>query len=286
MAGGTAFHGGERMPDVAFGSERTPPSRVTADGDPFREGERTPKAVLGSEGTLPPQVVISDTTLRDGEQMPGVAFTPGEKVDLARRLAALGVALIEAGYPAVSDEEALAVRAVVDCGLDAAVQVIARPVAADIRAAVDSGAHSVALFVGTSDAHVRAKLRTRGTPAHAGRGRRRTGQAVGPQRGLRRRGRHTHRPGVPRPRILAAADAGADALGLADTAGVATPWLLAGLVRHVAAEVPCPSPSTATTTWAWPPPTPSPGCWPARRGCSARCSGSESGRATRRWRRW
>jgi isopropylmalate/homocitrate/citramalate synthase len=239
-AGDAACHG-EGMPGVVFDSEETPPPRITAGGDTFRDGERTPKAVFGSEGTLPPQVVISDTTLRDGEQMPGVAFTPEEKADLARRLAALGVALIEAGYPAVSDEEAQAVRAIVDIGLDAAVQVIARPVAADIRAAADSGAHSIALFVGTSDAHVRAKLRTT---------RERLLTQVADAVALAKRsGRNVVFAAEDATRTdpeflvrvyLAAADAGADALGLADTAGVATPWLLAGLVRHVAAECPLP----------------------------------------------
>jgi isopropylmalate/homocitrate/citramalate synthase len=219
----------------------TPPPLVVAGGDTFRDGERMPKVVFGSEGTLPPQVVISDTTLRDGEQMPGVAFTPEEKVDLARRLAALGVALIEAGYPAVSDEEAQAVRTIVDIGLDAAVQVIARPVAADIRAAVDSGAHSIALFVGTSDAHVLAKLRTT---------RERLLTQVADAVALAKRsGRNVVFAAEDATRTdpeflvriyLAAADAGADALGLADTAGVATPWLLAGLVRYVAAECPLP----------------------------------------------
>jgi isopropylmalate/homocitrate/citramalate synthase len=45
-------------------------------------------------------------------------------------------------------------------GLSATTQAIARPLAADVDAALLSGVDSVAIFVGTSDAHVRGKLRT------------------------------------------------------------------------------------------------------------------------------
>src|SRR3989475_5501490 len=48
-------------------------------------------------------VRIFDTTLRDGEQAPGNAMTPEEKLRLARQLDALGVDVIEAGFPAASD---------------------------------------------------------------------------------------------------------------------------------------------------------------------------------------
>lgn len=190
---------------------------------------------------LPPTVVISDTTLRDGEQMPGVAFAPEEKVELARRLAALGVPLIEAGYPAVSAEEAYAVRAIVDAGLDAAVQVIARPLPADIEAAVESGAHSIALFTGTSEAHVRAKLRT--TPERLVAGIR-DAVTLAKQSGrnvvFAAEDATRTDPAFLVQVYLAAAEAGADAIGLADTAGVATPWRMAALVRHVAAACPLP----------------------------------------------
>src|SRR5438445_527570 len=48
-------------------------------------------------------VRIFDTTLRDGEQAPGNAMTPEEKLRLARQLDALGVDVIEAGFPAAAE---------------------------------------------------------------------------------------------------------------------------------------------------------------------------------------
>ena len=47
-------------------------------------------------------VRIFDTTLRDGEQAPGGTLTRPEKLEIARQLEALGVDIIEAGFPVSS----------------------------------------------------------------------------------------------------------------------------------------------------------------------------------------
>src|SRR5512147_3032611 len=57
-------------------------------------------------------VIIFDTTLRDGEQAPGNSLTPEEKLRLARQLDALGVDVIEAGFPAASEGDYRSVREV------------------------------------------------------------------------------------------------------------------------------------------------------------------------------
>ena len=44
-------------------------------------------------------VRIFDTTLRDGEQSPGFSMNTQEKIRMAHQLAALGVDIIEAGFP-------------------------------------------------------------------------------------------------------------------------------------------------------------------------------------------
>src|SRR3990170_3727450 len=56
------------------------------------------------------RLIVFDTTLRAGEQAPGYSMTVEEKLRLARQLDALGVDLIEAGFPIASDADAEAVR--------------------------------------------------------------------------------------------------------------------------------------------------------------------------------
>ncbi|MDX9946462.1 MAG: 2-isopropylmalate synthase, partial [Bacteroidales bacterium] len=45
------------------------------------------------------KVYIFDTTLRDGEQVPGCQLNTVEKIQVARALEALGVDVIESGFP-------------------------------------------------------------------------------------------------------------------------------------------------------------------------------------------
>ncbi|XVE81133.1 hypothetical protein DITRI_Ditri15bG0038200 [Diplodiscus trichospermus] len=60
----------------------------------------------------PNYVRIFDTTLRDGEQAPGAALTSKEKLGIARPLAKLGVDIIEAGFPAASEDDFEAVKTI------------------------------------------------------------------------------------------------------------------------------------------------------------------------------
>jgi isopropylmalate/homocitrate/citramalate synthase len=64
-----------------------------------------------------PKVKIHDVTLREGEQQPGIVFTRDDKVAIAKKLAELGVDRIEAGMPAVSQEDEDAMKAIVDLNL-------------------------------------------------------------------------------------------------------------------------------------------------------------------------
>ena len=47
------------------------------------------------------KIRIFDTTLRDGEQTPGISMSPDQKLAIAKKLDALGVDAIEAGFPVV-----------------------------------------------------------------------------------------------------------------------------------------------------------------------------------------
>ena len=56
------------------------------------------------------RLIIFDTTLRDGEQAPGGTLTLPEKLEIARLLEAMGVDIIEAGFPISSDGDFESVR--------------------------------------------------------------------------------------------------------------------------------------------------------------------------------
>ena len=106
-------------------------------------------------------VFFLDTTLRDGEQTPGVSFSLGDKVDLARRLETLGVDMIEAGFAGASPGDFEAVRAV-SRAVKTGVCSLARCVEKDIRAAADALAGAakprIHVFIATSPLHRAAKL--------------------------------------------------------------------------------------------------------------------------------
>jgi methanogen homocitrate synthase len=59
------------------------------------------------------KIKIYDTTLRDGEQSIGISMNAQDKLDIARRLALAGVDRIEAGFPASSEEDKIAVANIV-----------------------------------------------------------------------------------------------------------------------------------------------------------------------------
>lgn len=105
----------------------------------------------------PQDIEICDVTLRDGEQTPGVVFTREEKIAIAEKLDSIGVEVIEAGFPVVSDTEEAIVREIAHLGLDARVCCLARSVAKDVDVALRCDVDFVSIFIATSDLHLKYK---------------------------------------------------------------------------------------------------------------------------------
>ena len=96
---------------------------------------------------LPPRVQIHDATLRDGEQTPGVVFSIDDKVAIASKLAEVGIERIEAGMPAVSPQDAEAIKAISGLGLPSKIFTFARAMRQDIDMALECGADGVVIEV-------------------------------------------------------------------------------------------------------------------------------------------
>jgi 2-isopropylmalate synthase len=109
------------------------------------------------------KLIVFDTTLRDGEQAPGFSMRVDEKVRLARALEALGVDIVEAGFPMASEADAEAVRRVALALERPVVAALARCAPADIDRAAWAIAPArrgrIHTFIATSDLHLERKLR-------------------------------------------------------------------------------------------------------------------------------
>ncbi len=105
------------------------------------------------------KIQINDTTLRDGEQAPGVVFTVAEKCAIARELAVAGVDEIEAGTPAMGDEEVEAIAAIVGESLKPRVTAWCRLNEADVDAALRAGVKYVNISAPMSRLQMRVKLK-------------------------------------------------------------------------------------------------------------------------------
>ncbi len=96
---------------------------------------------------LPARVSIHDATLRDGEQTPGVVMSVTDKIAIAEKLDEIGVDRIEAGMPAVSDQDFQAIKEISRLGLKARIYTFARAMNADIDKAIECGCHGVIVEV-------------------------------------------------------------------------------------------------------------------------------------------
>lgn len=108
------------------------------------------------------KIHIFDTTLRDGEQVPGCKLNTEQKLVIARQLDALGVDVIEAGFPISSPGDFKSVAAVSEIVQNATVCGLTRAVKKDIEVAAEalSAAKKPRIHtgIGTSDSHIKHKF--------------------------------------------------------------------------------------------------------------------------------
>ncbi len=192
--------------------------------------------------TDPNRVIVFDTTLRDGEQSPGCSMNPGEKLEMARALADLGVDVIEAGFPIASPGDFESVRTIarevrgpIICGL-------ARCNPADIDRAAEAVREAarprVHVFLATSAIHREHKLRM--TPEEVVRraveGVKRARDQVADVEFSPEDAARTELDFLAEV-VEKAIDAGATTLNIPDTVGYAVPSHYAAIIRHLRTHV-------------------------------------------------
>ena len=111
----------------------------------------------------PDVIRIFDTTLRDGEQSPGATMTTEEKIQVAEQLVRLNVDIIEAGFPAASPGDLIAVREIARRTRGVAIAGLARANTGDIDAAWEGIREAdrpvIHVFIATSEIHLKHKLK-------------------------------------------------------------------------------------------------------------------------------
>ena len=105
----------------------------------------------------PLDIEICDVTLRDGEQTPGVAFTKEQKLAIASELDSMGIEIIEAGFPVVSEKEKEIVKEIANQGFKSRICCLSRAVKGDVDAALECDVDIVSIFIAMSDLHLKYK---------------------------------------------------------------------------------------------------------------------------------
>jgi len=105
-------------------------------------------------------VQILDTTLREGEQTPGVYFENHIKLAIAQELDKVGVDIIEAGHPVVTDEIREAVTALANAGMKAKIGAHARSMESDVNTAINCGVDFLGIFYCVSDERLNDVFKT------------------------------------------------------------------------------------------------------------------------------
>jgi 2-isopropylmalate synthase len=110
------------------------------------------------------RLYIFDTTLRDGEQVPGCQLNTVEKIEVAKALEALGVDIIEAGFPISSPGDFNSVVEISKAVTKPVICALTRAVKKDIEVAADALKYAkrkrIHTGIGTSYYHINFKLKS------------------------------------------------------------------------------------------------------------------------------
>src|SRR6266704_4869310 len=189
------------------------------------------------------RLIIFDTTLRDGEQSPGASMTREEKMRIAKQLERLKVDVIEAGFPAASNGDFEAVRAIPHAIQGSTGCALARANESDVRRAGEAlegaGSGRVHTFIASSTIHMQMKLRM--TPEQV------LEQAVKAVKWAREYTDDVEfspeDAGRSEPDFLcrlveATIKAGATTINIPDTVGYTMPWQFGELIKNLREHVP------------------------------------------------
>jgi len=202
---------------------------------------------MTSESTSPSaqseRVIIFDTTLRDGEQSPGCSMTTPEKLRVAEVLEAMGVDVIEAGFPIASEGDFQAVQEVSKLVRKSVVCGLARAAAGDIDRAAEAlqpaQRKRIHTFIGTSPLHRKYQLQLDADQVHE--------RVIESVSRARRYTDDVEWSGMDASRtepdflfrcIESAIRAGATTINIPDTVGYAYPEEFADLIREIRNNVP------------------------------------------------
>jgi 2-isopropylmalate synthase len=189
------------------------------------------------------RIFIFDTTLRDGEQCAGASMTFEEKIQVAEVLDAMGVDVIEAGFPIASDGDFEAVSEIARRLKSARPAGLARAAFKDIDRAAEAlknaRAFRIHTFISTSPVHMKYKLQMEPEAvlekviASVTRARSHTDDVEWSAEDATR----TERDFLARC-VEAAIRAGATTINLPDTVGYTTPDEYAAMFREIIGRVP------------------------------------------------
>ncbi|HUX58558.1 MAG TPA: 2-isopropylmalate synthase [Bacteroidales bacterium] len=110
------------------------------------------------------KVIIFDTTLRDGEQVPGCQLNTIEKIEIAQALEALGVDIIEAGFPISSPGDFKSVVEISKAVTNPVICALTRAIKKDIDVAAEALQYAkkkrIHTGISTSPFHIKYKIKT------------------------------------------------------------------------------------------------------------------------------